>query len=339
MELAMGLGVRFLLEGNVRKQADSLKIGVRLVDTTTRVQLWGEQYRRELRADSLIALQEEISQRVAARIGSEYGVIFQTLSRESRKKPLESLATYESFLKFYHYATVLTPEAFDETLQALEHAVASDPESGLAWSLIATLYCHNYSLQISPMETPLEQAMAFARKGVSLEPQTQLVRATLAAVHFLYSERSSFLVEVEKALNLNPNAPAVVGFLGWLMALYGEWERGLAILEKGMELNPLYPGWFHLAPYLYCYHRGRYDEAFQEAQQFQMPQFFWDPLLRAAALGQLARTKEAGVVVGELLRLRPDFPTQGPWLIGCFVKFDSLAETLLDGLRKAGLKI
>jgi adenylate cyclase len=339
MELARGLGVRFLLEGNVRKEADSIKIGVRLIDTTTRVQLWGEQYRRELRADSLIALQEEISQRVAARIGSEYGIIPQTLSRESRKKPPETLAIYESFLMFYHYVSVLTPEAFDETLRALERAVASDPECGIAWSLVAILYCHNHSLHFSPMETPLEKALVFARKGVSLEPQTQLVRAALTAVYFLCNERNSFLVEVEKALALNPNAPAIVGFLGWLMALYGEWERGLAILEKGMELNPLYPGWFHMAPYLHSYHQGRYEEAYHQAQQFRMPQLFWDPLLRAAALGQLARTKEAGAAVAELLQLRPDFPTKGPWLIGCYVKFERLAKALLDGLQKAGLHL
>jgi adenylate cyclase len=338
-ELGLDLGVRFLLEGSVRKEVDSIKIGVRLVDTVTRLQLWGEQYRRELRADSLIALQEEISQKVAARIGSEYGIIPQTLSRESRKNAPESLETYESILRFFHYITLLTPDAFLETIQVLEHAVARDPECGLAWSLLALLYSHNYTLQFVPMKTPLEKAFFFARQGASLEPQNQMVRSALASLFFLRNERASSLAEAEVALALNPNAPAMVGFLGWLMALYGEWERGLAILKKGMELNPLYPGWFHMAPYFHCYHQGHYEEAYHQAQQFRMPQLFWDPLVRAAALGQLARTPEAEVAAAELLVIKPDFPTRGPWLIRCYVKFEHLAETLLDGLRKAGLKI
>ena len=70
-----------------------------------------------------------------------------------------------------------------------------------------------------------------------------------------------------------------------------------------------------------------------------MPQLFWDPLLRAGALGQLRKEREAGAALAELLRLRPDFPTLGPFLITCYVKFEPLAAALFDGLRKAGLQI
>lgn len=145
--------------------------------------------------------------------------------------------------------------------------------------------------------------------------------------------------EAEKALDLNPNAPATVGFLGWLMALYGEWERGLALLHKGMELNPLYPGWYHLAPCCQWYRHGCYEEAYHQARQFQMPQFFWDPLLRAAALGQMDRKQEAVGAVAELLQLMPDFPTNGPSLINHFVKLEHLGQSMLEGLRKAGLRL
>jgi adenylate cyclase len=108
---------------------------------------------------------------------------------------------------------------------------------------------------------------------------------------------------------------------------------------KGMELNPHYPSWFRMAPYFYYYRQGRYIGALQEAQQFQMPQFFWDPLLRAAVMGQLGREREAAQAVAELLRLKQDFSTNGLFLIGCYVKFRDLTNALLDGLRLAGLKI
>jgi adenylate cyclase len=121
------------------------------------------------------------------------------------------------------------------------------------------------------------------------------------------------------------------------MALCGEWERGLAILQKGLESNPFYPGWSRMAPFLQAYRQRDFRKAHSEAEQFKMPQFFWDPLLQAAALAQLGRTEEAGRALAHLLQLRPDFPTKGPWLIRCFVKSEELTQSLLEGLRRAGL--
>ena len=233
----------------------------------------------------------------------------------------------------------MTSETFEEALRALEQAVAREPECGLAWSLLAHLYVSNYTLQFSPLKTPLDKALALAKKGVSLDSQNQQVRAALANLHFRLDERDLFLLEADRAIALNPNSAMLIGYLGWLLALYGEWDQGLAILGKGIELNPRYPGWFHMAPYFYFYHQGRYKEALQEAQQFQMPQFFWDPLLRAAALGQLAREREAAQAAAELLALKPNFPSQALFLIGCYAKFPYIVEGLLDGLRLAGLKI
>ncbi len=333
------LGVRFLVGGSIRKAARTVKIDLHVVDTQTGRRCWGEQYSRELKADSLIALQEEIARKVAAKIGSEFGIIPRTLSQESRRKSPESLETYEAILRFYHHATILSPESFAETLGVLEQAVQRDPEAGLAWSLLALLYGQSYSLQFAPMESPLEKALAAAQKGVLLEPENQMVRAALAQVLFFRNERELFLAEAEVALALNPNAPAPIGFLGWLLALYGEWEQGLILLEKGIALNPHYPGWFHMAPYFFLYLQERCEEAYQEALSFKMPQLFWDPLLRAAALGRLGRKEEGVQALAELLQLRPDFPTAGRFLISCYAKFPYLVEGLLDGLRLAGLKI
>jgi adenylate cyclase len=338
-EMGRDLNIRFFLEGSIRKETRLIKITVRLVDTLNGLQVWGDQYQRQLKPDKLIALQEEIAQKVAGRIGSEYGIIPRNLSKESRKKPPESLDTYEAILRCYHHFADLTPETFEEALRALEQAVTREPECGLAWSLLGILYFNNYILQFSPLKTTVEKAPVFITKGVSLDSQNQTVRASMVFLQFFLNERDLFLLEAEKALALNPQSPFLTGYLGWLLALYGDWDRGLAILGKGMELNPHCPGWFHMAPYFYFYHQGRYLEALQEAQQFQMPQFFWDPLMRAAALCQLGRDQEAAQALTQLLAVKPDFPSQARFLVGCFAKSPHLVEGLLDGLRLAGLKI
>jgi len=336
-EVGGDLKVRFLVVGSMRKETNTIKISVSLVDTSAGTQIWSEQYRRKLRLDSLIAIQEEIGQRVAARVGSEFGIIPRTLSLESRKKAPEVLETYEAFLRFYHHITIFSPEAYTEALCAMEYATTREPHCGLAWSLLALLYLHNHSLELSARETPLDSALSFAQRGASLEPRNQMARLSLANVYFLLDERDLFLREATEALSLNPNAPAIAGAIGFFMALYGEWKRGLAVFRKATELNPYYPGWFHMVPFFDCYRQGKYGAAYREAQQVKMPFLFWDPLLRAAALGRLGRKVEAGKAVAELLQLRPNFFVRGRQFIGFYVKSVSLRDDLLDGLHKAGL--
>jgi adenylate cyclase len=119
--------------------------------------------------------------------------------------------------------------------------------------------------------------------------------------------------------------------------LLGEWERGLALMERGMKLNPYHPSWFHLATFMNYYHREEYEDAFTEALEFNCPELFWDPLMRAVAHAQMGKEQEARTAVGELLELVPDFATRGRRLICNYVKVDDLTERLIEGLQKAGL--
>ncbi len=338
-EMAQRLGVRFLLEGGVRRDVDLIKISVRLIDTATELQVWSEQYRRELKTVSLIAVQEEISGKVAGKIGDLFGVISWRMSRESLKKPPGSLNTYDAFLRYFHFLLSLTSESLTAAFKALEDAVAEEPENGLAWSLLAHLYANNYALEYFQADTSIETATAMARKGVVLDPENQLAHLILAFVLFLQNERDAFFREAETAFTLNPNNPASISWVGWARALYGDWKLGLALLAKGMQLNPHCPGWYYAAPYFDYFRRGKYPEALEAARQFNTPQLFWDPLLLAAALGQMGRELEAQAEVERLLALKPDFPARASFLITLYAKSPSLIEAILDGLRKAGLKI
>ena len=172
---------------------------------------------------------------------------------------------------------------------------------------------------------------------MALEPRNQFAQDALTLVYFHQGNEIRFLEHAEQAINLNPNSPYIVGVAGWHIALYGLWDRGLAMLKKGMKLNPYYPSWFHLAPYMYYYHRKEYENALVEAQKFNMPNLFWDPLLRAAALVQMGKESDARTAVGELLKLVPDFANIGPRLIGRYVKVDGLIDKIMAGLQKAGL--
>ena len=252
------LGVRFFLEGSLRKEGQTIKFTLRLIDTGTRMQIWGEQYKRVLGPDRVIDLQEEIARSVAGRIGGLFGAIPRRLSRESRTKAPGDLETYEAFLRFSQYLIELSPRAHAQALDALKHVRTRDPESGVALSMLACLCANKYALACPEKAETIEKAIALAKKGVSLEPQNQIVHAILAYVFLMSGQKELFFREAEQSLLLNPNSPEVVAFAGWAMALYGEWERGLLLLEKGMKLNPFHPRWFHLAPCLNHYRQGQF---------------------------------------------------------------------------------
>jgi adenylate cyclase len=336
-EVGRDLGVRFLLTGSVRKDLKTVKVAIRLLDTSTAEQIWGASYKRDQTAADLISVQEEIAHRVVGAIADQYGLITRKLSGESRKKAPADLKAYDAILRFYHYETKLTPETFGRALAALDHAVEIDPEYGLAWAMLGHLHADNHALGFCEIEAPLEKALIFAQKGVALASHNQFARDALTLVYFHRNDKNFFLQHVEETIALNPNSPYIVGVAGWHMALYGEWDRGLSLLKKGMKLNPYHPSWFHLAPFMDYYRRGEYENALAEALKFNFPEVYWDPVMRAAALGRLGRHDEAKAAVSQLLELEPDFATRGRWLISRYVKVDDLIDTLIEGLRKAGL--
>ena len=183
-DVGRDLGVQFVLTGSVRKDLKTVKITIQLLNTSTGVQIWGENYKRNQTASDLIAIQEEIAHRVIGAIADQYGLIKRRLSKESRKKVPADLKAYDAILRFYHYETELTPEAFKKALAALEQATEIDPEYGLAWAMLGHLHADNYALGFCEIEAPLEKALTFAQKGVALAPENQFVRDALSLVYF-----------------------------------------------------------------------------------------------------------------------------------------------------------
>jgi adenylate cyclase len=336
-ELGRQLGVRFLLTGSIRKDETAIKVSIQLIDTSDVAQIWAESYTRDLTAANVIEVQEDVAQRVVGAIADQYGSMTRRLSKESRKKAPATLMAYDAVLRFYHYETVLTPEAFDQALEALEQAVETEPDYALAWSMLGHLHADNHALRFREIEASLEKALVFAQRGVALDRENQFAQDALTLVHFHRGDKKMFLRHVEQTIALNPKSPYVVGVAGWHLTLWGEWERGLSLLEQGIEGNPYYPRWFHLAPYTDYYRRGDYEEALAEALKFNYEELFWYPVMRAAALAQMGREREARTAIDELLRLVPDFATCGRELIGGYVKVDRVADAIIEGLRKAGL--
>ena len=334
---AMGqrYGARFVLHGSLRKGGDSVRIMVNLIDVVTRGTLWAKTFDGNLNAADLFEFEDAVASEVASTLADNFGIIPRTLARQALEKRTDSLEAYDAILRWSHYFTALTEEAWNAAYEALEHAVQADPNYALTHAMLADMYGTRYHLRGGD-EGVLEQMQGLVGRALELDPRCQLAHQLKAMVHFFRGRRDLFLDEAEWTVELNPNNSNIIASCGLFVAIVGEWEHGLALLEKAMRLNPHYPGWYHLGPFLNLYRKGAYGESLQEAMRINLPSLYLDPLGRAAALGQLGRLKEAATALDELERMLPKTGIGLPELMRRTLFSDDNVEMLLDGLHKVG---
>jgi adenylate cyclase len=338
-ERPAGRGAHFALAGTLREADGRRRVSVRLVDLAAGRQIWAEEYHRPDPPDDTRPFEQSVAQVIAARIASEQGIVARTLATEHQRCPLDELGPYGALLRSYRF--LLTHEAADlvPAIEALRRAVSQDPTFGLAWTQLGWLYAANYAFELAPMDTPIEEAVRLAEKGVRLEPTSLRSRAVLAMALLFGGEIEASRVEAERALTLCPASLVYLDALAWLLTLVGCWERGRELIGRAIERNPHHlPVVFH-ALWVDHIRRGELDEAYGAALRYTDTGYFWRSLMLASTLGLLGRLTEAERNAADLVRQRPDFPSRGRALIGRLIKFPEVSEPILEGLERAGLHL
>ena len=330
------LGVDYVLSGTVRMGDDRMRVIASLTDTETGIRVWTQSYDQALTVTGILGVQEAIAQRIAALLGQPHGV----LNRLIRRKSTCYLDAYTAVLRYYEYVEDFSPEKHAHARDALERAIALDPDYAEAWGALAGIYGGEYTFGFNPCPDdahPLERAYAAARRSVQCDPGCIIGQYNLALSYYYRREMALFRETAEQALSLAPNRSDMLANLGMHLAHDGQWERGLALLDKARVLNPLHPGWYYFPYALDRYRRGRYDEALLAARQLNLPQFFWEPVYIAMICGQLGRDQEAQTALARLLELRPDMVTEAARVIAMVVPDPALVAHCIEGLHKAGL--
>jgi TolB-like protein len=338
-ELAAAAGARFILQGTVRKDPETVKVSTQLTDVADGRQIWAEAYTHPLEAGRLFATQEEIARSVVAAIGSEYGIIARRLSAEARKKPPAELDTYEALLRYYAHQISPSVESIQQCFTALERAAEREPEYGPVWSALATLHCQMYAVDAPGFEESLDTALRFARRGVLREPGSQLGRLILAYASYLADDSESFHEEIGTALTLNPNSPYTVGTAGYFHIMRGEFDRGLPLLDRAIAANPCHPNWFHGGYVINYLRQQEYDLALLEVQNHSPYLSYWLPAAFAAILGSVGRIDEAKTYLEQVKEQKPDFGSRAHELFRRTLKIEPIIVDLIDGLRLAGMAI
>jgi TolB-like protein len=332
-------GARFIIDGNIRRDAAGIKVAVNLNDTRAGTRIWGDMYHADFEAAQLFDFQEQVARVITAKIAGESDIIARTLSIESKKIPPTDPQTYQAILRYYEFNAQFSAETFWRAFEALEAATAREPQCGLAWSMLARLFAANHTLELFEHQTSLEDACTYAEKGVQLEPANQRSRIILSFVKLLSGDITAGLAEADRALALNPNSLISLENIGYLMTLCGDWNRGPALIRKAIRFNPYYNVVVHYPLWVDCFRQKDYEQAYLETLNFRTPMLFWDPLMKAAELGMLKRLDEGRQIVDDLLKLKPDFQNSGRRLIQYYIKFDEIVERTLAGLQKCGLAV
>ena len=330
--------IDFVIDGSVRRDPMSIRVAIRLCDARRCIQLWSGKYQGDFEAAGMISFQEDVASEVAVRVAGDNAAITRHMAEISKSKTTPDPTTYEAMLRFWESDTRLTPNTMARAIQALKHATTRQPEYGQTWSMLAAQYADNYGLEIVDIPTPLEKAVEYARKGVSLDPTNRRARMILGYVLFMQNKIQEARYETEKAYNLCPNSIMVLDGMGWLMALAGGWERGVNWINKAIKLNPYYRPWARHPLFLNWFRQGNYEKAYQEILHFTMPDFFWEWIFKAANYSRLGRMEEGRACVRTLLKLKPDFNRRGRILMEKYMKFEDIVEDLIEGLRKLGLE-
>jgi adenylate cyclase len=330
-EVGRDLGVRYVLEGSVRKAGARVRITAQLIDAATGHHLWAERFDRDL-AD-IFEVQDEVTSRIVATLA---GKLAESERRRARSGQTENLEAYDCVLRGRELWERFTPENNREARRLYENAIELDPDYARAYASLAWTYLVEHAEGwVDPEEHPLERALEFARRGVAVNPASHSNHLALGQVCLSKGLHEEALEALETAIALNPNDADGYVFLAQALNRAGRPEEVIGLVEKAQRLNPAAPRWYTWNLGIAYYLLRRYDDAItalRRGRPLGPMAYRW----LAASFAQLGREADAKAAAEEYLKLTPDFSLARHLEMMHFQHSDD-REHYADGLRKAGL--
>jgi len=333
-QVSRELGVRYVLEGSVRKAQKRVRITAQLIDASTGYHLWAERYDGELK--DVFALQDGITQQIVTALAPKLMAGEQS---RARRQETNSIEAYDYFLRGVALWYVFHKNSNATARQEFERAIALDPKYARAYVWLAWTYFVDWEFQWTEGEGSLDRAFETVTKAAALDDSLSDAH-TLLGWSSLWKKRHDVAIgELERAVSLDLNSEWAYGFLAEALNLSGRPDEAIGFVKKAMRLDPHYPPWlvFHLADSYFLLRR--YDESIAALQDAlsRNPDFLPARRVLAIVYTELNREKEARAEVGEILRISPGASLER-WRERTPFKNQVDLERFILGLRKAGLK-
>jgi adenylate cyclase len=332
-EVGRELGVRYALEGSVRKANDRVRITAQLVDTMTEGHLWAERYDRELK--DIFALQDEVTQKIVTALAVKL-----TEDEQERlvRKYTDNMEAYDYYLQGLEYFSRLTKDTNILAQQMFKRAIDLDPKFAAAYALLGWARSQEWTLGWSQDPQPLENAYELAQRAITLDESLPLSHAILAEVYLHKKQHEKAIAEQEKAITLSPNDADGIADLGGILTWAGRPEETIGLVKKAMRLNPMYP-----TEYLWnlghaYFLVGRYEEAIETLKRARgrNPDYLPVRAYLAASYSELGREEEARTEAAEFVSLNPQTSTEA-WRHRLPYEDQAVLERVLRNIRKAEL--
>jgi len=255
-DISREMGVRYIMEGSVRKAGERVRISVQLIDATTDHHLWAERYDRPL--TDIFALQDEIVQKIVTTLKLQL-----TLQEQGWivRKRTDNLEAYDAFLRGVEYFWRDTKEAVAQARQTYEKAVALDPQYAEAYARLGLTYYREWVWRWSANPQTLERALTLAQQAVALDDSLPAAHSLLSLVYARKQQYDQASAEGERAIAFDPNNADSYAWQAEVLNIAGRSEEALRRVEQAMRLNPHYPP-YYLIQLGWAYNlTGRYAEA------------------------------------------------------------------------------
>ena len=331
-------GVRYVLEGSVRKAGSRVRITAQLLDATTGHHVWAERYDRNL--EDIFAVQDEVTREVVIALDIQLSAGEQARFWASGTKNLEA---WEYIRRCMDLLNSGNPERLQEAERLCQSALALDPDYAMGWVTMGWIHHHSVDVGVrytakESKESVLGKGLECGDKALELDPSCADAYALLGHCFLGKGDYDQAVAMSERAVSLAPNHADNLALASIVQAKSGRLKGSLELITKAMRLCPNYPGWFCWA--LGTLHRlmGDTDLAVPafEAAIKREADFLSLHVGLASAYGELDQQKNAKKSASEVLRLAPDFSIK-EYIAGLSYKDPRELVRFENGLHKAGL--
>ncbi len=328
------LGVRYVLEGSVRKAGQRVRITAQLIDAEEGHHLWAARFDRDL--TDVFALQDEITSNVVTALHVR---LVEGEQARVWHKSTENLFAWECLMQGLPHLRRFTKEENVRARGLFEKAVELDPGYAAGWVWLA--WTHWADARFLWIESPSEaaaRAAELADKALGLQDTFSEAHALLGAIHLMRRDYDQAVSEGEKAVALDPNGADVTALLAMTLNWSGRAKDAGALIEKAMRLSPLYSAWY-LAVQAHAYRlTGRYQEAvacYRDSIE-RNPDHIGPHIGLAACYAKMGQDEEARAQAVEVLRINSTF-TLARYAERLTYRDQAQSDKTLQALRRAGL--
>jgi adenylate cyclase len=330
-QVAEELGVRYVLEGSVRKSEDRVRITAQLIDATKGYHLWSERYDRDLK--DIFALQDEITMKIVTALQVKL-----TEGEQARiwSRKFKNLDVYFKAMEALSLWRKGTKEGLVRFGQLGQEIVDTEPESPIGYRLLGWYNYQQTMRGISPQES-IKLGFEMSQKALSLDEYDSSSHALLASIYLLMREYEKAIASGKRAVELSPNEAMIHALLGNTFGYAGRLDEAIAHLKQAIRLNPFPAYWYYLNLSRIYWQKGHYEAALTEVKEAvqRSPDSYFNYMVLAAVYASLDRQEAAEATSKKVLEINPNFSIEIATKALPFKPAD--LKLFRDALYKAGL--